>query len=173
MVSTLPRSTFNYNSFECSFRRKAAASGFESQPPLLLIHPVGIGLASWFWDQFLDEWNGGEVYVPDLIGCGDSEEWDPSEQGLFVPLDWVRQLETLWVAEIRRPMVVMSQGGLAPLAIQLASPKYGATIARRASLKSTYRSFSMRTISRRTISAAAGSSPSAKAGDWLGSGVRG
>ena len=121
MVSTLPRSTFNYNSFECSFRRKAAASGFESQPPLLLIHPVGIGLASWFWDQFLDEWNGGEVYVPDLIGCGDSQEWDPSEQGLFVPLDWVRQLETLWVAEIRRPMVVMSQGGLAPLAIQLAS----------------------------------------------------
>ena len=33
----------------------------ENELPLLLVHPVGIGLSSWFWDKFLDEWQGGEV----------------------------------------------------------------------------------------------------------------
>jgi len=72
-------------------------------------------------DRFLEEWVGAEVVVPDLIGCGESEPWEPSERGLFVPLDWARALEELWRREIRRPCVVLAQGGLAPLAVMLAA----------------------------------------------------
>lgn len=107
----LPHGTFTYGGFSCRFRRKPAAPGFEGAPPLLVVHPVGIGLSSWFFDRFLEEWIGSEVFAPDLIGCGDSECWVPSERGLFIPLDWVRALETLWREEIRKPMVVLSQGG--------------------------------------------------------------
>lgn len=121
MATAMTRGTFSYNGFQCAYRHKPAAAGFEEAPPLLLIHPVGIGLASWFWDKFADEYEGGEVFVPDLIGCGQSDAWDPAERGLFVPLDWVRSLEALWREHIRRPMVVMSQGGLAPVAVRLAA----------------------------------------------------
>ena len=117
----LQRGTYLAGGFTCSFRRKPASAGFEGKPPLLLVHPLGVGLSSWFWDPFLSEWKGSEVFVPDLIGCGTSEAWQPSERGLFVPLDWVRALETLWREEIRRPVVVLAQGGLAPLAVQLAT----------------------------------------------------
>lgn len=120
-LSTMQSGSYDYGGFRVAFRKKAAAAGYERSPPLLLIHPVGIGIASWFWDKFLDEWVGGEIFVPELIGCGASDKWDPSESGLSMPLDWVRSLETLWQAEIRRPCVVISQGGNAPIAVRLAS----------------------------------------------------
>ena len=120
-VSILQRGSYLSGGFAVSYQRKPAAPGFEGKPPLLLVHPLGVGLSSWFWDPFLSEWSGSEVFVPDLIGCGASEAWQPSERGLFVPLDWVRALEALWREEIRRPVVVLAQGGLAPLAVQLAT----------------------------------------------------
>jgi len=93
--------------------------------PLLLIHPVGIGLSSWFWNPFMNEWNDSDIFCPDLIGCGNvGDEWKPDERGLFFPLDWVRQLETLLSDERflnGRPCVVITQGGLAPVGVMLAS----------------------------------------------------
>eukprot|EP00900_Chrysochromulina_parva_P022980 jgi/Chrpa1/5315/Chrysochromulina_OHIO_Genome00014573-RA len=120
-VQTTSVGTHVYGGFECSFRRKPAAPGYEGRPPLMLIHPLGIGLASWFWDNYVDEWTGAELFVPDLIGCGASEVWDPASRGLHVPLDWERQIQSLWREHVRRPMVVVSQGGIAPLAVTLAS----------------------------------------------------
>lgn len=120
-LPTITNGTFEHQGFRCAYRRKAAAPGYEKNPPIMLIHPIGIGLSSWFWDKFLEAWSGSELFVPDLIGCGESAVWDPSDKGLFLPLDYVRQLGTLWSKEIRRPMVVMSQGGLAPLAVLLAA----------------------------------------------------
>lgn len=117
----LQRGTYLFGGFECAYRRKPAAPGFEGKPPVLLIHPLGIGLSSWFFDPFLEQWNGSEVWVPDLIGCGASEAWVPDQRTLAVPEDYVRSLQALWRDEIRRPMVALSQGGLAPLAIRLAA----------------------------------------------------
>ena len=115
--------TYKYQcqGFTCAARHKPAASGHEADPPLLLVHPVGIGLDSWFWNRLLDNWQGAEVYCPDFIGCGKSEEWAPEEKGLFVPLDWVRQCEVLWRERIQRPCMVVGQGGMAPVAVQLAT----------------------------------------------------
>ena len=111
---------YSHDGWDLAFRFKEAAPGFEDAPPLLLVHPVGIGLSSWFWDAFADEWEGAAVFAPDLIGCGASEEWDPDARGLFVPLDWARGCESLWRAHIRRPCVVVAQGGLAPVGVSLA-----------------------------------------------------
>ena len=111
-----------YQGFTCHVRHKPAAPGYEASPPLLLIHPIGIGIDSWFWSKFMDAWEGAEIFAPDLIGCGKSSPWDPDEQGLFVPLDWARQLEALWRDRIgpERPVNVVCQGGLAPVAVMLA-----------------------------------------------------
>ena len=54
-------------------------------------------------------------------GCGDSDAWNPSQEGLFIPLDWVRGLEALWSQEIQRECVVVVQGGLGPVGVQLAA----------------------------------------------------
>ena len=118
--ASISQGTYLFNGFECAFRRKAASPGFEAKPPLILIHPIGIGLASWFFNRLVDRWAGAELFVPDLIGCGASQAWDPAERGLHVPLDYVRQMQQLWREEVRRPCIVVSQGGVAPLAVELA-----------------------------------------------------
>ena len=110
-----------FNGFQVAVRHMAAAPGHEEDDPLLLIHPVGIGLASWFWEPFLGAWKGGDVWAFDLVGCGESDPWNPDEKGLFIPLDWVRQAESLWREHINKPVVVVAQGGLAPIGVYLAS----------------------------------------------------
>lgn len=117
--SQLPRDSYHWEGWTLSFRRVEAAPGHESKPPLLLIHPVGIGLASWFWDKFVESWEGAELFIPDLIGCGDGDVWIPEERGLFLPLDWVRACEALWRQSIRRPCIVVVQGGLAPVGVRM------------------------------------------------------
>ncbi len=112
---------YEHDGWRLAFRHKRAAAGRESDPPLLLVHPVGIGLSGWFWERFIEQWLGGEVFAPDLIGCGASDAWVPEERGLFLPLDWSRGCEALWRARIRRPCVVVAQGGLAPVGVQLAA----------------------------------------------------
>ena len=61
------------------------------------------------------------MFTIDLIGCGDSDPWEPADQGMFVPLDWVRAIEALWREQIGRKCVVVVQGGLAPVGVQLAA----------------------------------------------------
>jgi pimeloyl-ACP methyl ester carboxylesterase len=110
--------TYTLNGLQLTFRKKAAAEGHESDPPLLLVHPVGIGLSSWFWDRFFDEWEYGEIYAPDLIGCGGSK--GPSWRALSALEDWSAGCEELWRQHMdERPCVVVAQGGLAPVGVRL------------------------------------------------------
>ena len=117
--------SYEYDGWKLTYRHKAASPGREADAPLLLVHPIGIGLDSWFWEKFLGAWTGGDVYAPDLIGAGGGDTWDPAERGLFVPLDWARGCEALWRQEIRRPCVVVTQGGLAPVGVLLAARSAG------------------------------------------------
>jgi pimeloyl-ACP methyl ester carboxylesterase len=112
---------YEHDGWRLAFRHKPAAPGREADPPLLLVHPVGIGLSGWFWDRFIDAWQGGELFAPDLIGCGESDAWRPEERGLFLPLDWARGCAALWRTRIQRPCVVIAQGGLAPVGVLLAA----------------------------------------------------
>jgi hypothetical protein len=77
-----------------TYRYKPAAAGFEENPPIVFIHPVGIGCSSWFWTRLMDQWKEGPaMYAVDLLGCGvesGADEWIPEEKGLFFPLSWLR-----------------------------------------------------------------------------------
>jgi len=125
--------TYEYDGWNLSYRYKPPSTGHEKSPPLLLIHPIGIGLSSWFWDRFLESWTGSAVYAPNLIGCGVSEggdAWDPDKRGLSIPLGWVKGCESL-MKEISTQQFdspsnkiewkVFAQGGLAPVGVMIAA----------------------------------------------------
>lgn len=140
---------YEHDGYKISYRFKPASKGYELDPPVLLVHPIGIGLSSWFWENFLESWGEGPaVYSPDLLGCGveyGSDAWDPDTRGMSFPLGWTNCLETFMKTVMADDMskqrqgitnlfrnvmgtennsggiVVVSQGGLAPVGVQLAS----------------------------------------------------
>lgn len=132
--------SYDYDGWNLAYRYKPPSPGYEQIPPLLLIHPIGVGLSSWFWERFLEAWTGSAVYAPNLIGCGVSEggdAWDPDKRGLSVPLAWVQGCEALMTeaSSQRRPnslsldddrneepsWTVFVQGGLAPVGTMIAA----------------------------------------------------
>jgi pimeloyl-ACP methyl ester carboxylesterase len=130
--------SYEHNGWNLTYRYKPASKGYEKKTAILLIHPVGIGLSSWFWERVMKEWTGPDVYAPNLIGCGiqdGSDAWDPDERGLSFPLGWVKGVETLMqtVLSSSQPAlsisgnykpasyIVVAQGGLAPVGVLLAA----------------------------------------------------
>jgi pimeloyl-ACP methyl ester carboxylesterase len=127
--------SYDHDGWNLTYRYKPASPGYEKASPLLLIHPVGIGLSSWFWEPLLEEWIGPAVYAPNLIGCGVSEgshAWDPDERGLSFPLGWVQGCEALMKMATQKASLssfknniqqwtIVSQGGLAPAGVMLAA----------------------------------------------------
>lgn len=83
----------------------------------------------------MEEWVGGAVFAPDMIGCGlenGSSPWDPDAKGMSFPLGWVKALETLIHSEMTYPelgggivapksCVVVAQGGMTPVGVLLAA----------------------------------------------------
>lgn len=87
-----------------------------------MIHPVGIGISSWFWKNLINEWDyNNDMYAPDILGCGKSDAWDPKTKGLFFPLSYVQHIEHLLNSIIKQPCIVITQGAIAPVGIMLAS----------------------------------------------------
>uniref|UniRef100_A0A7S2VCV4 AB hydrolase-1 domain-containing protein n=1 Tax=Entomoneis paludosa TaxID=265537 RepID=A0A7S2VCV4_9STRA len=138
--------SYTFDGWNLAYQYKPAAEGFENANPLLLVHPVGIGLSSWFWNKFMETWEGPMLVAIDLIGCGiqhGADPWDPDERGLSVPLGWVKAAEALMQevmveAPIKQLPNLLSllggssnrkipqysvvvQGGLAPVGVLLAS----------------------------------------------------
>ena len=130
---------YEHKDFKLTYLYKKAAPGRENDPPIILIHPVGIGLSSWFWKKILDSYdNNPAIYAPDLIGCGinhGADAWYPDKNGLFFPLSWVEGVETLmntiviprwkdgqlpFFRDNSSGCLVVAQGGLAPVGIMLA-----------------------------------------------------
>lgn len=134
---------YQHKNFNLTYLYKKAAPGRENDDPIVMIHPVGVGLSSWFWIRVMQSYeNNPPMYAPDLIGCGidhGSDPWDPEKVGLFFPLSWVEGVETLmqevlqasssssWINNVvggnsKKPgCLVVSQGGLAPVGIMLAT----------------------------------------------------
>ncbi len=87
--------------------------------PLLLIHPIGVGLYRKFWHRFCDEWyrhgQNNLIYNPDLLGCGESD----MPIVAYEPSDWAAQLQYFLQTVVKTPVVVIVQGALFPVAIEL------------------------------------------------------
>ena len=100
---TITMRSYQHQNYTLSYLYKPPSLGNESIPPIVFIHPVGIGLSNWFWSKVMTEYgkqsNGNPaLYAVDLIGCGlenGSDPWDPQEEGLFFPLSWAQGIETL------------------------------------------------------------------------------
>lgn len=84
-------------------------------PTVVLIHPVGVGMSSWFWEKTMNQMvetmgYNGPIVAPNLIGCGledGNTSWNPNNNNKQndgdgddgsvqnLPLEWVKQIEYL------------------------------------------------------------------------------
>ncbi len=113
----IPRTeVYTWRGYRCSYQ---VYSGSVETPPLLLIHPLGVGLAGWFWERFCQAWYGqgqqNPIYNPDLLGCGQSDQ----PVAAYTPQDWADQLADFTHQVIQRPVVVVAQGATLPIALKL------------------------------------------------------
>ena len=122
--------TYQHEGRTLTYRHKPAEAGRSYFfPTLLLVHGIGVGQSSWFWEQIFDRYPG-EILAPDLIGCGlenGGDPWDPARQqhdNLQIPIGWVRGIERLLQNQGFNQMhrcVVVTQNNVAPIGIKLAT----------------------------------------------------
>lgn len=90
--------------------------GAADLPPLLLIPPVGVGIDRQFFARFQDAWDGGDTHAPDLLGTGDAT---PKPRRFYKPEIWAGQLDAYIREVVGEPCVLVSQGGLLPVALEM------------------------------------------------------
>lgn len=104
---------YTHQSYRCAYEHIPGQAG---ATPLLLIHPIGVGLAGWFWHRFGraagDRGWPYPIYNPDLLGCGHSDK--PTLA--YYPQDWADQLATFLRQVVKTPVVLVVQGAVCPLA---------------------------------------------------------
>ncbi|NMG60517.1 alpha/beta hydrolase [Geitlerinema sp. P-1104] len=117
-IEALPSQTYHWENYQCAYaiQHPPQAQGI----PLLLIHPIGVGLSRHFWQRFCQEWQRqgqtNPLYLPDLLGCGESE----MPRIAYRPEDWSNQLYYFLKTVIQQPVIVVVQGALAAVALRLA-----------------------------------------------------
>lgn len=117
-TTTIPSLKFyDWQGYACSYEQWGTAT--DSQPVLLLIHPIGVGLSRHFWDRFVTAWAKSSgptaIYNPDLLGCGDAAK---PHYALY-PEDWADQLLHFVQTVVQRPVILVVQGALFPVAIEM------------------------------------------------------
>ncbi|MFP4298736.1 MAG: alpha/beta fold hydrolase [Spirulinaceae cyanobacterium] len=108
--------SYTFKEYECVYDVYNAES---NQTPLLLIHPIGVGLSRQFWERFCTQWYASgqtnPIYNTDLLGCGESD----APHLAYYSEDWAAQLEKFVKTVIKKPVVVVVQGALFPVAVEL------------------------------------------------------
>ncbi|MBW4687502.1 MAG: alpha/beta hydrolase [Komarekiella atlantica HA4396-MV6] len=117
-MTASPTQFYTWQNYRCAYEHQPTNSTPEGIP-LLLIHPIGVGLSRQFWRRFCHEWyNTGHqnpIYNPDLLGCGESD----MPHVAYIPSDWARQLQYFLQTVVQKPVIVVVQGALLPVAIEL------------------------------------------------------
>ncbi|MEM8721947.1 MAG: alpha/beta hydrolase [Cyanobacteria bacterium P01_G01_bin.39] len=110
---------YTWQNFRCAYSVYGINPTPSTTTPLVLIHPIGVGLSRLFWQRFIEEWlsknPNSKVYNPDLLGCGECDM--PSVA--YYPLDWASQLKYLIEQIIKQPVILVAQGASFPIAIKL------------------------------------------------------
>lgn len=113
--------TYPWQTYSCAYYHIEGAenTGEIFPTPLLLIHPIGVGLSARFWDRFCRTWletgRDRPIYAPDLLGCGHSA----MPHVAYLPEDWAAQLHFFIQEIIGHPVIVVVQGALLPVALEL------------------------------------------------------
>ena len=119
-IASAPPKRYSWRGYDCTYDRVDGARDRDGQPVLLAIHPIGVGLSRHFWDRFAARWQGAggplTIYQPDLLGCGDGA----MPRALCEPADWAAQLMHFLDTVVQRPVIVIVQGALFPVALELA-----------------------------------------------------
>ena len=107
---------YNWNDRRCAFEQVSGSGRLA----LLLIHPVGVGLSGEYWQPFIRQWQDSSetkspIYNLDLLGCGQS---DMPQQAL-TPQDWAAQVAYFIQTIATKPVVLVVQGALLPVAVEL------------------------------------------------------
>lgn len=118
-LTASPSQFYSWQNSRCAYEVHQPINTTPEGIPLLLIHPIGVGLSRQFWQRFCREWyNAGErnsIYNPDLLGCGESD----MPHVAYTPSDWAEQLQYFLQTVVQKPVIVVVQGALLPVAIAL------------------------------------------------------
>ena len=107
---------YTWKGYRCAYEtHRADAPGV----PLVLVHPIGVGLSCRFWDRFCQSWQQAApqhpIFNPDLLGCGESD----MPRVAYRPEDHAAQLQHFLREIVVRPATLVVQGALFPVAIAL------------------------------------------------------
>ncbi|MBD2340685.1 alpha/beta hydrolase [Calothrix sp. FACHB-156] len=110
---------YTWRNYRCAYEvHQPNNSNFEAIP-ILLIHPIGVGLSRQFWQRFCREWyeagHRNLIYNPDLLGCGESD----MPHVAYTPSDWAEQLHYFLKTVVQKPVIVIVQGALLSIATKL------------------------------------------------------
>ena len=120
-TAAIPTTQFyTWKNYRCAYEHYApAVREAQDRTPLLLIHPIGVGLSRRFWHRFCHAWDQSDcpnpIYNPDLLGCGESD----LPHIAYTPTDWANQLQHFLQTVIQTPVTLVAQGALLPVALEL------------------------------------------------------
>ena len=119
-IATPPTQFYHWGEYRCAYEVYTPEAAITDKcPPLLLIHPIGVGLSRRFWQRFCDEWlrvgRCNPIYNPDLLGCGESD----MPRIAYTPADWAQQLQHFLQTVVNQPVILVVQGALLPVALEL------------------------------------------------------
>lgn len=110
---------YTWKTYRCAYEVSSPPESDSPTTPLLLLHPIGVGLSRRFWDRFITEWRtqgyNQPIYNPDLLGCGEGD----MPRVAYTPEDWAEQLHYFIETVIQKPVILVVQGALFPVAIAL------------------------------------------------------
>ncbi|PSB27485.1 alpha/beta fold hydrolase [Chlorogloea sp. CCALA 695] len=119
-TAEIPNTQFYaWKNYRCAYEHYSPDVGEDRHStPLLLIHPIGVGLSRRFWHRFCNAWyqsgRTNPIYNPDLLGCGESD----MPHIAYAPADWAAQLQHFLQTVIQKPVILVVQGALLPVALE-------------------------------------------------------
>ena len=117
--TTSPTQFYTWKNYRCAYEIHNPTNSTAEGIPLLLIHPIGVGLSRQFWQRFCQEsykqGHRNPIYNPDLLGCGESD----MPHVAYTPKDWAQQLQHFLKTVVQKPVILVVQGALFPVAIEL------------------------------------------------------
>lgn len=118
-MTTISTQFYTWYNYCCAYEVHHPTNSTSEGIPLLLIHPIGVGLSREFWQRFIREWyNTGHrhpIYNPDLLGCGESD----MPHVAYNPSNWAEQLHYFLQNVVQQPVIIVVQGALLPIALEL------------------------------------------------------
>ena len=121
MTVSFPASQFyTWRNYRCAYEfYPSTASTADNSIPLVLLHPIGVGLSRYFWHRFCREWHqtghSNPIYNPDLLGCGESD----MPRVAYTPTDWAQQLQYFLQKIVKQPVILLAQGAELSVALAL------------------------------------------------------